>query len=132
MQAFCPKKHKQDLLFVMTEQLDFFVLEWDAAKGRLKTVTSGSAFDPVGLQAQVPMACVDPQTRVIAIHNNVGKLRILELDSDTGSVRKQFSVRTPDLTLVDMRFLFGSANALPTLAVLHEDPSTAVRRCGAP
>jgi hypothetical protein len=130
VQVFRPKQRKQDLLFAMTERLDFFVVEWDAAKGRLNTVTTGSAADPIGLPAHVPMACIDPHVRVIAIHNCNGKLRILELDADTGNMKKQFTVRTPDLTIIDMRFLCSAPNSLPTLAVLHEDPNTEARRCG--
>lgn len=132
VQVFRPADRATDLLFVLTERHAFFVLEWDAAQGRLKTLVTGDATEDIGRPADTaPTAAIDPSNRVIAIHGYDGLLRVVSLD-EAGGVSKHFKVRLDELSLLDMRFSKALSPLGPLLVVLHHDASNLVRRCGTP
>jgi hypothetical protein len=122
-----------DLLFVLTERHAFFILEWDAARGHLKTLVKGDAAEDIGRPADTaPTATIDPTNRAIAIHGYDGLLRVVALDEATGGVSKHFKVRLDELSLLDMRFSEAPSPAGPLLVVLQHDTANQVRRCGTP
>ena len=126
-----PANRKTDVIFILTERNLWFVLAWDAATGRLQTLSSGDAKEPIGRPIDNnPVAAIDPLNRCMAIHGYAGILRIVAMDPATAGVRKHFSVRPEDLSILDMHFEQTGANELPQLIVLHDDQSTANRRCG--
>ena len=123
-------KRDTDTLFVLTQRHDFFFLTWDVALSRLNTVASGNALEPIGRPVDTtPLAVIDPHKRCVAIHSYSGLLRIVALDAATGGVIKHFTVRTEDLSLLDMRFEERGAAEPPMLTVLHHDPNSTARRC---
>ena len=111
--------HKQDLLFICTEQFQICVLAYDAARGELVTKAGGQMEDPNRPQAAMGIrGAVDPQCRVIALHFYDGLLKIIPIDG-RGNLKEAFDVRMEELTLHDFDFLDGCSK--PTLAILYKN-----------
>lgn len=114
-----PQGHKQDLLFICTEQCQICVLAYDAEKGELVTRAGGRMEDPNRQQAAMGIrGAVDPQCRAIALHFYDGLLKLIPIDG-RGHLKEAFDVRVEELNLHDFTFLVGCAR--PTLAVLYKN-----------
>jgi Mono-functional DNA-alkylating methyl methanesulfonate N-term len=129
VQVFQPAGRVTDALFMLTERRVWFVLAWDAERGRLQTLASGDAIEPIGRPVEnTPIAAVDPHNRCIAIHCYSGVLRIVALSANAAGATKHFTVRMEDLSVLDMQWEALPASEPPMLIVLHQDMATLTRR----
>jgi DNA damage-binding protein 1 len=119
MELFRPKGEKQDLLFLLTERYKFCVLTYDAANGEIITRANGDVQDRIGRPAEIGhIGIVDPENRLIGMHLYDGMFKAIPID-EKGQLHEAFNIRIEELTVIDIKFLYGTAQ--PTIVVLYED-----------
>ena len=113
--------NKKSFLFLTTERNLFCVLRYDELKGELITVASGDLSDRIGRPSECGQLCgVDPDCKLIGAHLYDGLFKIIPMDK-TGQLREAFNLRLDELQVVDVKFLHGYSNSMPTIAVLYQD-----------
>lgn len=143
LQSFRPRDQPTDLLFVLTEKYKFFIIKYNAAKGRLETCSHGDVSDRIGRPAENgQVGLVDPACRCIALHLYDGILKIIPMDERTGACSEAFNVRLEELCVIDMVWLHphtggagpstsaaaggsGPGSGRPLLCVLYQEPKGA-------
>ncbi|CAG8674264.1 11574_t:CDS:10, partial [Dentiscutata erythropus] len=142
MQIYRPRGRDTDLLFVATDQQQYFVISYDEKQHQLITETKGNIELRVG---QVPhtgmMSALDPYCRLIGLIAYQGIFTVIPIvtidngknravpntfpirrelrNAPAGNLSKSFNISLQELKILSMVFLYNSE--IPTLAILYAD-----------
>ncbi|CAG8461735.1 4837_t:CDS:10 [Gigaspora rosea] len=142
MQIYRPRGRDTDLLFVATDQQQYFVISYDEKQHQLITETKGNMELRVG---QVPptgmMSALDPFCRLIGLIAYQGIFTVIPIvtidngknrtvpntfpirrelrNAPAGNLSKSFNISLQELKILSMVFLYNSE--IPTLAILYAD-----------
>ena len=99
MHLFRPKQESKDLLFLLTEEYCFCVLEFDDAKGEILTRSSGRVTNPSAKRMDHVQVClIDPQLRLIAMNLFRDTLTVIPMNPDTGELSDYHMLSWPHVT----------------------------------
>ncbi|CAH1759117.1 8184_t:CDS:10 [Entrophospora sp. SA101] len=137
MGIYRPARCDTDLLFVTTENLDYFVLSYDQTTQKVKTECYGNFNAKKSKRPSEPgqLLAIDEKSRMIAVQSCEGTLNVFPIMNDghkgrvsTGSKEKNtshgylskfFNIRLEELKIRSMILLYEMDT--PTLAILYED-----------
>eukprot|EP00271_Cylindrocystis_brebissonii_P010251 TRINITY_DN26392_c0_g1_i1.p1 TRINITY_DN26392_c0_g1~~TRINITY_DN26392_c0_g1_i1.p1 ORF type:complete len:1092 (+),score=241.19 TRINITY_DN26392_c0_g1_i1:211-3486(+) len=123
MELFRAPGESQDWLFISTERYKFCVLWYDSSTGVIHTKAAGDVSDRIGRPTDTgQIGIIDPESRLIGLHLYDGLFKVIPIDSK-GLLKEAFNIRLEELSVLDMKFLYGCAK--PTIAVLYQDTKEA-------
>ena len=118
-QLYRPSGEEVDLLFVLTERCQFFVLGYDREIGEAVTKATGNIADYARRKNDdKKIGIIDPKCRLVGLHIYQGLFKIIPIDSK-GGLKEAYDVRLDENDVIDIQFLYGFAN--PTICVLYGD-----------
>ena len=118
----------RDVLFIVTTQLRYAVLTFNAAQNCFLPLWKGTVKEPLGHFADNgPLLARSPcqsLTNVVLLHVYHGRLRFLEFPAKSASSMKPYTkiIRIEELNIIDICLLdSGSTNDTITFAILWQD-----------
>lgn len=127
MQTFRPDGSTTDLLAVLTEKSDFFVLRYDFENKELVTLFSANVLSTDSVPTKTAQRlCINAKMNLIVIHVSIGLLELIAFEArgtDDIYFKKPSRVGILELEIYDISAIDSFAQPpVPTLAVLHKLP----------
>jgi DNA damage-binding protein 1 len=118
---FRPEGCTTDLLCVVVETCQMFVLRFDVESGEIVTHAFANCFTrQLKATANGQMMSVDPDNRMICLHLHEGQIKIFNISGDGRSqLSEQIDLRIEEKQIFDVKFLHNCKR--PIIAILHED-----------
>jgi len=114
-----PSGEPRELLFVVTERRQYFVLGYDPKKQSIKTRAKGQIQSRINRPNENgQIGIIDPDGRVIGLNLFQGQFDVIPMDSK-GQLKDSFNIRLEEINVIDIQFLYGYDT--PVICVLYED-----------
>jgi len=127
VKSFRPDGVDTDLLAILTEKSDFFVLRYDSEHNELITLISVNVASNDSLPTKIAqLLAINASLNIIAIHVSIGLIELIGFDVRGPKdiyFKKPSRVKISELEIYDLGYIDAlDRQAVPTLAVLHKMP----------
>jgi DNA damage-binding protein 1 len=117
---FILQGESQDLLFLVTERYQYFILGWDKDSHQMVTKANGNIKDRIGRPTDSGhKGLVDPENRLFGLHLYDGLFKVIPIDVNGAANSSAFNIKLQELQVLDIIFLHSCSK--PTICVLYKD-----------